>query len=169
VAAGNPRAEARSRNKRRSSFGKRTEMRPFAGTGSGASMTTAGVTGPSEASTIRFKSADSDVPWSRASAANRSFVSRDTHAIRCRLLLIVGRSLSHSAAARLSCISYDLAHKRIAASLLLSVLRVSDIRFRVWIMAPTSDIGGCRRSLVPGPCSEFLSGLMPYFWAGRRP
>jgi hypothetical protein len=111
VAAGNPRAEARSRNKRRSSFGKRTEMRPLAGTGSGVSMTVAGVAGPSEASTIRFKSVDSDVFCSRASAAKRCLVSLYTHAIRCRLLLIVGGSLSHCAAARLSCIYGELTNK----------------------------------------------------------
>jgi hypothetical protein len=112
VAAGNPRAVARSRNKRRSSFGKRTEIRPLVGIGAGASMTVADAAGPSEASRTRFNSADSDVFCSRASAAKRSLVSRDTHAIRCRLLLIVGGSLSHSAAASLSCISVEPAHKR---------------------------------------------------------
>ena len=60
-------------------------------------------------STIRFNSADSEVSCARASATNRSLVSLDTRVIRCVLLLIVTMSVTHIAAAGISCKSIESA------------------------------------------------------------
>jgi hypothetical protein len=47
----------------------------------------------------------------RANAANRAIVFRKIRVIRCKLMLIMGMSLSQFAAARLSGKSYEGAHK----------------------------------------------------------
>ena len=74
----------------RSSTANRTDNRPLTGTcPNGAKATLRTSLLPISASTTRFRSADSESPCPRANSVKRSFVSRETHAFKCLLPLIV--------------------------------------------------------------------------------
>jgi hypothetical protein len=56
---------------------------------------------------------------------------------------------------------------RICAEVPLSVFRVSDIRFRFRIVAPTSDIGGCWKSAFGAPVQAASLPHRPQAWMRR--
>jgi hypothetical protein len=93
VLVGISRAWARSRSSNRSSDRSRIDSRPAALTGLTAPGHGGfeGFVGTNAASTNRLRSADSVMPWVRARAVKRAFVSRVTQVIRCVLSLIVER------------------------------------------------------------------------------
>ncbi len=91
----------------------RIDSRPVALTGSTKSGDWGldGVVGTNDASTRRFKKADSVMPWVCARAAKRAFVSRVTQVIRCVLSLIARATVHQLAAARLSCKTWVLTYE----------------------------------------------------------
>ena len=107
------RAVARSRSNTRSSGRSLTEIRAPQSTGSTGSITCEG-TAPAdikEASIRRFSKVDSERPWCRATAANRSLVSAVTRAAM-RDSVTIDANCEPIAADRLSSKHIESAHKR---------------------------------------------------------